>query len=498
MLLIAGATILLVVALATLGLYWFFSGDGMRRALEAQAASWLGRPVRIASARAQLFPRPGIGLRAIEVGEPVQLTLSRIDLSTDLGALLRRRIEDASVVISDSQLQMPLPFAIPGGGGTPSPATGAVQVVSVREISLRDVRLTSRGREVRVSADAALDGSHLTLSRFTAESGRTLLEGAGDVDLEPAVSANVRAAATRLDLDELLALANAFSTSGSERPAPGGSSSPSSMRIAAQITADTATAAGVQISRLKAAMNVEGDRAALSPLTFGLFGGTYEGSLTARLGESLTAALQSKLQNIDVAQLAAFGGVPDTITGTLSGSGAFNARGADLAAVLASANGKGSVSILDGTIRQLDLVRTVVLFFGRPAADTPASTDAFERIDASFTMANQVLTANSFSMRSRDADVAGTGTLSLAGKALDGTANLILSEELTAQAGTDLVRFTREGNRVVLPARIGGTLSAPSIAINTSEAVNRGLRNEVQRRLKDLFEQLKGQGDQQK
>ena len=499
MLLIGGATILVVLAVATLGLYWFFSGDGMRRALEAQAASWLGRPVRIGSARAQLFPRPGIGLRAIEVGEPVQLTLSRVDLSTDLGALLRRRIEQASVVVSDSQVQMPLPFAIPGAGGEPSPpGTGAVHVVSIRDIALRDVRLVSRGREVRVSADAALDGSHLALSRFTAESGSTSLEVEGAVDLEPSVNAKLRATATRVDLDELLALAHAFSTGSNPGGGTGGGSSPSSMRIAAQITADSATAAGVQISRLQADITVEGDRVALSPLTFGLFSGSYEGSLNARIGESLTATLQSRLQRLDVAQLAAFGGTPDTITGTLNGAGTFSARGADLAAVLASASGKGSVSILDGTIRQLNLVRTVVLFFGRPAENTPASTDKFDRMDTSFSLSNQVLTADSFSLHSRDADVTGTGTLSLASTALDGTANLVLSEELSSQAGTDLARFTREGNRVVLPARIGGTLSAPALSINASEAFNRGLRNEVQRRLKGLFEQLKGQGEQQK
>ena len=77
------------------GLYWFFSGDGMRRALEQQATAWLGQPVRIKAARGQLFPRPGIGLSGVEVGEPVRLTLSSVDLSTDLRALLNRRIEDA-------------------------------------------------------------------------------------------------------------------------------------------------------------------------------------------------------------------------------------------------------------------------------------------------------------------------------------------------------------------------------------------------------------------
>jgi hypothetical protein len=65
--------------------------------------------------------------------------------------------------------------------------------------------------------------------------------------------------------------------------------------------------------------------------------------------------------------------------------------------------------------------------------------------------------------------------------------DLSLSEALSAQAGTDLARFTREGNRLLLPAVISGTLEAPRVTIDAGAAVRRGLRNEVQRRLKDIL-----------
>ena len=90
-------------------------------------------------------------------------------------------------------------------------------------------------------------------------------------------------------------------------------------------------------------------------------------------------------------------------------------------------------------------------------------------------------------MRSRDADIVGSGTLDVDSQALDGRLDLSLSEELSKQAGTDLIRFTREGNRVVLPARIGGTIAAPRVTIDAAAAAKRGLRNEVQRRLKGIL-----------
>jgi uncharacterized protein involved in outer membrane biogenesis len=488
LLIIVAAAVVVVVLVAAIGVYVFFSGDGMRLALEQQASSWLGQPVKIQAARGQLFPRPGIGLSGIEVGEPVQLTLANVDLSTDLRALLSRRIEDARVVISDSTIQMPLTLALPEESDpttTEARASGGVEVVSIGEIALRDVRIRSRGREVRVSADSSLNGSHLTLRSFTAESGSTSLQVDGEADLEPRVDAKLRARANKLDLDELLALADAFSP---ERPTGTRQrSSPSTMKLAAQISADSATAAGVQLSKLAASMTMDGDRFALTPLTFGLFGGIYEGALNGRLGESMSVTLQSRLKGLNVAQLAAFGGSPDTVTGTLSGEGTFSANGADMSAALANANGKGSASIVDGTIKRLDLVRTVVLFFGRPAPDTAAASDTFERIDTTFSLARQVFRADTFAMHSRDADITGTATLALESQALDGMVDLTLSQELSEQAGTDLARFTRENDRIILPAKLGGTLGQPRITINALAAARRGIQNEIQRRFKGLF-----------
>jgi hypothetical protein len=166
-------------------------------------------------------------------------------------------------------------------------------------------------------------------------------------------------------------------------------------------------------------------------------------------------------------------------------------RRRDVGSILTAAGGQGTVSIVRGSIRHLDLVRTVVLFFGRPEPGAGRSSDTFERLDAAFTLARGVVTAQALSLHSEDADIVGGGTLALDDKTLDGRIDISLSEALTKQAGTDLARYTREGKRVVLPATIGGTLEAPRINIDAAAAVQRGLRNELQRRLGDLLDQFK-------
>lgn len=484
---VAGFLALLVVAAGAL--YWFLSNDGIRTALEQQATAWLGQPVRIASVRAQFWPRPGLTLREVAVGQPARLTLGEVGVSTDFGALIERRIADAAVRISNTQLDLPLPFEIPtsaGGGEATEPAAFAIE--SINAIALDDVRITSRGRELTVSADSSFDGTRLTIRQATVESGKTSIRAEGVVALEPRVDATLRVAANRLDVDELLALADAFG------PPPAAPASPAKpgppARIAARVSAETATAGGIDVRQFAADLEVEGDDVSMSPLSFEVFGGRYQGSLAARLGSTLSATLKSRMTGLDVAQLAAFGNAADTISGTLTGAGTFSGSGPDFAAVLASARGNGTAQIAKGTINRLGLVRTVVVFFGKPAADAPAASDAFDTIDLKFTVQNQVLRAEALALHSRDVDLVGAGTLATASKALDGKFDISLSEALSAQAGNDLRRFTREGNRVVLPATVGGTLESPRVAIDAAAAVKRGLRNEVEDRLKGLLDRF--------
>ena len=302
---------------------------------------------------------------------------------------------------------------------------------------------------------------------------------------EPRVDADLRIDANRLDVDELLAVAAAF------LPAAGTTAAGPPSRLKAVVRSGTARAAGIDARQFAGTMTVEGDRVALSPLSFELFGGRYDGSIQARLGTTISASLRAKLAGVDVAQVAAFGNSPDTVSGTLAGEASVSGAGRDLSAVLASARGTGSVHITDGTIRRLGLVRSIVLFFGRPEANAPPSTDRFDRLDARFALVNAILRANSFSLHSPDMDSAGTGTMNLDTGALNGRMNVTLSEALSQQAGTDLRRYTHEGNRIVLPVALGGTLSAPSVTIDTAAALQRGLRNEAGRRLKGILDRFR-------
>ena len=217
LLLILVALVVSLSAIAAGAVYWLFSGDGLRLAIEQQATAWLGQPVSVGRARAGIFPRTAIHLSNVRIGDPARVTLADVDVSTDFRELLSRRIQDATVTIANSRIEMPLPFSIPSGGDEETPgrtstdtSKGAVEIVSIRTIALDNVVVVSRGKEVRVSEESSLTGNRLTVRRFEARSGTTTLDAEGEVDLAPRVEARLKATANKLDVDELLALADAF------------------------------------------------------------------------------------------------------------------------------------------------------------------------------------------------------------------------------------------------------------------------------------------------
>jgi uncharacterized protein involved in outer membrane biogenesis len=497
-LLIGFAVLMAALAAAS---WWLLGSEAVRRALEAQAAAWLRQPVQIREASPQLFPRLGVSLRGVTIGSPARITLERVDVSTGLAALLSRRVEDGQVLVAGSRIELPLPFDIPTGPTAPAeaaPTNGSgLTIASIRSIALSDVHIVSRGRELAISAESSLEGTRLELTGFHANTGRSAIEASGTIELGPVVNADVTARADRLDVDDLVALAAAFAPGASSdgrasRRFEGPVLSVVEGRIRARISAPQGTAAGVSFRDFSAEVTAHENRVALAPVSLALFGGRYSGSLGFQTSGALTATVSAQLSDLDVSQLSAFAGSPGAATGRLTSSGEFFGRGKDVASVLSAARGHGRLEIVKGTLKGLEIVRAVIRFLDPQSRELPqARGERFERLTATVSLANQIARSEDITMIAGEFDVAARGTLSLPGHVLDLRADLLLSPELSERAGRDLHRYTREGDRIVLPATITGTIEQPRVTIDAAAAVKRGLRNEIERRLKSLFDRLK-------
>jgi hypothetical protein len=290
------------------------------------------------------------------------------------------------------------------------------------------------------------------------------------VTLEPRVDAKLKASANRLDVDE---------TDGARRrlrpapAAPAARGKPARRRASRPHQRRERQRRRVEVRQFASDVQVDGDAVTMSPLTFQLFGGRYQGRWRPSR-QHAHATLRSRLLDLDVAQLAEFGNAKDTMTGTLTGAGTFTGSGRDFARgaggrARRTARPRSPTARFAAWARAHD--RRVLRQAGRRCA---GASDAFDSIDLQFALQNQVFRADAMSLHSRDVDLVGSGTLATATKALSGRFDISLSEALSAQAGNDspALHARRQPGRAA--GQLGGTLEHPRVTIDAAAPSNAG------------------------
>jgi uncharacterized protein involved in outer membrane biogenesis len=265
------------------------------------------------------------------------------------------------------------------------------------------------------------------------------------------------------------------------------------------LDAASATLGKLAIGALKGQARVAPDRVTLDPLAFELFGGRYAGSVALTLGDGAPAfRWQATLSDIDVAAATAFAGRPDTISGRLAGTIDLAGRGADAGAALTSARGTVRLAVADGIVRQLGLLRAIVLATsmreGAGARAREASSDEpFSELAATLAVAGGTARTEDLRFEATDMSLAAAGSLRLDGTNVNLAGRVQLSEALSAEAGRDLLRYTAEQGRVTLPVAITGPVDGLSVRIDVADAAKRAIRNRaVEEAEKAIKERLGG------
>ena len=229
----------------------------------------------------------------------------------------------------------------------------------------------------------------------------------------------------------------------------------------------------------------------LDPISFGVFGGRYDGSLLFTLGAVPDFKLDAALAGVDMAAATAFAGSPGTITGRLSGKLNLTGRGMEASSVMKAARGTARLDIVDGVIKNRGLVRSIVVATsGRAdaAGAGGARDEPFTKLGATLTVSGGSASTDDLRLESKDLLLAAAGTVRLDGSGINLTGQVQLSDQLSKQAGRDLVRYTQEGGRVTLPATITGSANAPQVRIDIASMAKRALTNrandEAQKALK--------------
>jgi AsmA protein len=501
-----GAAVLIVVLAGGLFLWVraVFTDDAVRTTLAEQLSRALGQPVTIGRLGSAIYPRVTVNLRDVAIGNPPTIHIQTLHVGTDLAALLSRRIEHARLELSGARIELPLPsFAVGSSPSSGSSIKPPVDIVSIDAIVLRGVDIVSGGRTLTGDVEVVPSGRALTLRKVALQADGSTISVAGRISDVSGPVGDLVVKAGALNVDRLVAFANDFAagvsagTTNAPRststPNPGaGSAGAPPMNVAVALEADRATIGTLKLDRLTGKARITADRMTLEPITFGVFGGRYDGALIFTLGAVPEFAVNASVAGVDVAAATTFAASPGAMTGRLSGTLKLIGRGTASSSAMNAMRGTTRIDVANGTIRNLGLVRSAVIATSMRAdtgsADRGTRDEPFTTLGATLGIAAGSATTNDLRLESKDLRLAASGSMRLDGTAINLSGQLQLSNELSQQAGRDLIRYTQEDGRVTLPVTITGSADAPHVGIDVASVGKRALTNrateEAQKALK--------------
>jgi hypothetical protein len=226
------------------------------------------------------------------------------------------------VRLSKARVELPLPAFGGATPGTGDEASGApVEIVSIDEIVLNDVEIVSGSRTLHGDIEASIEGPGLVLRSIDLRADDTSITATGQItDLSaPAGELTIKAGA--LNLDKLLGFATDFAGgtgTGGAIVHRAARNRRSAMNIAVTLEAPNASMGGLTLAKLAGRARLTPDSIVVDPVSFGLFGGRYEGrcrqmSPAARRRSAGTCCRTS------TSPQPRHRGTPGVVTGRLSG-----------------------------------------------------------------------------------------------------------------------------------------------------------------------------------
>ena len=178
----------------------------------------------------------------------------------------------------------------------------------------------------------------------------------------------------------------------------------------------------------------------------------------------------------------------------------FNATGSSQKAIMESLDGKGGFDLADGALKGINIAKIAAsvtkLYEGgltNPAAITSAIAEArrpdertdFSKFLTTFTIVDGQMQAPNITLEGPYLTMTGVGKVNLPGQAVD---IRLLPRASTSADG-------KEGRKVAIPVRIGGTFSQPTIGVDV-EALLRGRAEQTLRGLLDGALKPKAEGEE--
>ena len=345
---------------------------------------------------------------------------------------------------------------------------------------------------VVVDAKLAVKTKLIELSDVTIELDDTTLKGKLSVPRTESGGYSFDLSADQIDLARYMAPSDAAAGDGSGETVP--VEIPADLIRPLNARGDfriaLATLGAMQFENVVLGLNAANGRLRLHPVTSELFGGRYNGDVSINAAASVPVlAVDEKIENVNLANLAKAMFNKENITGTISGAFKLSGRGNDMASVQQNLAGNMSFELRDGAYEGTDiwyeLRRARALLKGGepPTPELPART-RFSSVSATGVVTDGVMRNNDLVAQLPFMRLNGSGTVDLPAATLDYNLTARVLERPDALEGVteeELEDFTQ----AVIPLKITGPLASPSVKPDIEKLLKKRVEKEVKDRLLD-------------
>ncbi len=268
------------------------------------------------------------------------------------------------------------------------------------------------------------------------------------------------------------------------------------MNARGNLTLDDVHLSGLQFENVTLGLSTDDGVLRLHPFSATLFDGQYQGDIQIDAsGDTPVMSANERIEGVQLGALAMAMFDQDNITGTINGTFKLSGRGADLGAIQRGLGGNISLELTDGAYEGTDVwhelrkARAALRQEAAPEANLPARTP-FSEVSASGPVVNGVFTNKDLLVELPFMQLTGEGSVNLVAATVDYRMSArvfdkpeFIGDDVTAD---ELKDFTK----TVIPMRVTGPLTSPSIQPDVEKLLQDRVRKEVEDKLKDALGDL--------
>jgi AsmA protein len=257
------------------------------------------------------------------------------------------------------------------------------------------------------------------------------------------------------------------------------------------------TLGGLQFENVDLGMNTSNGKMRLYPISADIFDGSYKGDVRLNAsGSTAVLAVDETIKGVSLKSLAGAMFEEQNISGTISGNFKLTGRGNDTAQIQKTLNGTMTMGVLDGAWEGVDLwyeLRRARALLKKEAAPEPSDNPRteFSSLSATGVVTNGIFKNDDFRAEMPFMQVDGRGSVNIPEATVDYrmSARVLNKPELAGNASAEELE---DLTKTVIPIRISGPLSDPSIKPDVEDMLKQRVEEEVKDKLKDKLKDIFG------